>query len=127
MKKLLILFLAPILMATQCEEDELFVTTAYVIQNDTSIDLIYLTEAGNEIVIASGTSFTLNGGPNAQTVVTPEDYEFVTEVKLYKTGDNEDLFLAYEQNPIQNELWVLNELGPNEFEYILVITDDVIN
>ena len=50
-KLVIILFLAPLLMATQCESDEIVVSTVYIIQNDSNTNLIFITEEAGETVI----------------------------------------------------------------------------
>lgn len=128
MKKLLIiLFFAPLLMATTCEPEEIVVSTVYLIQNDSNTDLIFITEEAGETVIASQSSHIFNFGPNASTVVSPEENSHINAIQLFRLDANQNQVLAYEQNPILDELWSLNELSNLEFEYSLIITDDLIH
>lgn len=62
MKKIFLALLLPLLMATQCDEDDdglISYQTDYTIQNNTSVDLIFLTEDNQQIVIDSETSLVI--------------------------------------------------------------------
>ena len=126
-KLVIILFLAPLLMATQCESDEIVVSTVYIIQNDSNTNLIFITEEAGETVITSQSSHIFNFGPNASTVVSPAENSNIISIQLFKLDSDQNQVLAYEQNPIQDELWSLNELSSLEYEYSLIITDDLID
>ena len=126
-KLLIILFLAPLLMATQCESDEIVVSTVYIIQNNSNTNLIFITQEAGETVIASQSSHIFNFGPNASTVVSPAENSNINSIQLFKLDSNQNQVLAYEQNPILDELWSLNELSSLEYEYSLIITDDLID
>lgn len=128
MKKLLvILFLSPLLVATTCESEDIVVSTVYLIQNDSSTDLIFITEEASETVIASQSRHMFNSGPNASVVVSPAENNNINIIQLFKLDANQNQILVYEQNPILDELWSLNELSSEEFEYSLIITDDLID
>ena len=126
-KLLIILFLAPLLMAIQCVSDEIVVSTVYIIQNDSNTNLIFITEEAGETVIASQSSHIFNFGPNASTVVSPAENSNIISIQLFKLDFDQNQVLAYEQNPILDELWSLNELSSLEYEYSLIITDDLID
>ena len=128
MRKLpIILFLAPLLIAIQCEPDEIVVSTVYIIQNDSNTNLIFNTEEAGVTVIASQTSYVFNLGPNASTVVSPAQNSNINSIQLFKLDSDQNQVLAYEQTPIMDELWSLNELSSLEYEYTLIITDDLID
>jgi hypothetical protein len=129
-KRLIKAFLiVPFLMAFQCEDDIIdsgFETT-YIIQNETDIDLFLLTEQDVFFQIASQSSRPVNSELNSETrPIEPSKSLNFSRIKLYKLEGN-DYILVYEQTPIDDNLWVFNELEMNKFEYILVITDQLIN
>ena len=41
--------------------------------------------------------------------------------------ENDNFILVYEQNPIDDDLWVYSEPSENRFEYRLIITDATID
>ena len=128
MRKLLIsLCLAPLLMAFQCESDEIVVSTVYIIQNDSNTNLIFNTKEAGTIVIASQSSHVFNFGPNASTVVSPAENSNINSIQLFKLDTAQNQVLVYEQHPILDDLWTLNQLSSLEYEYSLIITDDLIN
>lgn len=114
-------------MAIQCESDEIVVSTVYIIQNDSNINLIFITEEAGETVIASQSSHVFNLGPNASTVVSPSENSNINSIQLFRLDSDQNQVLAYEQNPILDELWILNELSSLEYEYSLIITDDLVD
>ena len=96
MRKLqIILFLAPLLMAFQCESDEIVVSTVYIIQNDSNTNLIFITEEAGETVIESQSSHIFNFGPNASTVVSPAENSNIISIQLFKLDSDQNQVLAY--------------------------------
>ncbi len=130
MKKLLVLcFIAPLLMATQCEDD--FNTdgseTSFVIQNDSGITLSFPLENGNFIAIENGSVFVVSSEfRDDSTPLLPSESPAFEEITLFQEQDGEAV-QVYEQNPIDNALWVLDEPFERNFEYRLTITPDLIN
>jgi hypothetical protein len=124
MKKKFLLLLVPFLLAFQCDEEELSgFETNYLLQNDTSSDLFYLSENDNFIAVESQSRFSFGSSLNpVASPITPADSELFSAIKLYVlTGT--DYVLVYSQEPIDDEAWGLTELETNRFEYRLTITD----
>jgi len=127
MKKLLILLIAPLLMATQCDEDDdPLNATEYFITNNSSISLTYLTPDANEILIESGSSQFIAIASHDSNNVLPSQSIAFDSVTLFKRNNENMLTTAYEQNPINDQLWELQELSSFSFEYYLEITDDLL-
>ncbi len=130
MKKLLILcVIAPLLMATQCEDD--FNTdgseTSFVIQNDSGIALSFPVENGDFITIENQSNFVVSSEfRDDSTALLPSDSPAFDEIVLFQLQDGEAV-QVYQQNPIDNALWVLSEPFERNFEYRLTITPDLIN
>lgn len=128
MKKKLLLLLVPFLLAFQCDEEELTgFETNYILQNDTSSDLFYLSENDNFIAVENQSRFSFGSSLNPVTSpITPADSELFSAIKLYVlTGS--DYVLVYSQDPIDNAAWGLSEPETNRFEYRLTITDSDID
>jgi hypothetical protein len=128
LKRLPLLLLLPVLLATTCEDDNStgFETT-YYIQNDASEDLFFLTEVNDFILIESQSTFQLGSDLNSETEAIPPTESFIfSEIKLYKMLDD-NFILVYTQDPINNDLWLLNEPSENRFDYNLVITDELLD
>lgn len=129
MKKIFLLLLLPLIVATTCEEDDLNsgFETEYIIQNDSSIDLILLQEGGFQTTIENGTSFLLASDLNQETnSINPSETLAFNTIKLYKT-ENDNFILAYKQEPINDDLWTFDEPVTNRYNYTLIITDDLLN
>ena len=129
MRKLFLLLLVPFLMATQCEDefDNSGFETVYLLQNDSSLELFQLTDAGVFIEIESQSVKNIGSVLNATTssIVPSASYVF-SNIKLYKM-DHNDFIQVYEQSPINDDLWLFNEPSVNRFQYSLIITDETLN
>jgi len=127
MKKLILVLMAPFLMATQCETDEDPVyRTEYAIQNDSNSDLILITEEAGEALIQTHTSQFTAVASNSYSFVLPSENSAFNHINLYKRNNNGNLVLAYEQMPIMDGFWTFNEVSSYVAEYTLVINDDLI-
>ena len=128
-KRLFLLLLLPLLVATTCDDDNIDsgFETKYIIQNDSSIDLILFTEGGGQLPVASLSELLVTTDLNRETEPIPPEESFIfNNIKLYKMVDS-NFILAYEQNPINDDLWTLSEPSENRFEYKLIITDNVLD
>ncbi|WP_299123597.1 hypothetical protein [uncultured Winogradskyella sp.] len=128
-KRLYILLLLPLIVATQCDDDDLSsgFETEYIIQNDTSLDLILFTEGGGQLPVASQSDLSVASDLNQTTdPISPSESFIFSNIKLYKM-ENDNFILAYQQNPIDDNLWVLSEPSENRFQYKLIITDALID
>lgn len=129
-KRLFIVLILPLIVATTCDDDSDINSgfeTQYIIQNDSSIDLILFTEAGGQLPVASQSEFRVASDLNNTTdPITPSESFVFSNIKLYKMVDS-DFILTYVQNPIDDALWVFNEPSENRFEYRLIITDDLLD
>jgi hypothetical protein len=127
MKKIYLILLFPFLVATQCEEEYSGFETSYLVYNDSSIDLFWLTEENRFIEIESQSTVSLGSTLNSETssIVPSEAFVFYS-VRLYSKV-NDDYILVYVQDPLDDELWFFSEPTTNRYEYRLVITDDLID
>jgi hypothetical protein len=127
-KMLYLILLLPLILATTCEDDDINsgFETEYVLENDSSIDLILCSEGGRQTAIPSQSEISIGRdfNPTTNAIDPSESFVFGT-IKLYKM-DNNDFLLVYKQNPIQVNLWTFNEPTENRFEYRLTITDELL-
>ncbi|WP_400077934.1 hypothetical protein [Winogradskyella sp. R77965] len=125
-KKLYVLLLLPLIVATQCEDDDINsgFETEYIIQNDSSIDLILFSESNMQFPIDSQSNLVVGSNLNQITepILPTESFVF-NNIKLYKMVDD-NFILAYGQDPIDDNLWVFNEPSENRYVYKLIITDN---
>ncbi len=129
MKKVFLILLLPLIVATTCEDDDLSsgFETEYIIENNSSIDLILLQEGNFQITIDSGASLTLATDLNQETnPISPNESFTFNSIKFYKK-DNDNFILAYKQDPIDDSLWAFNEPVTNRYSYTLTLTDDLLN
>ncbi|MBO0329934.1 hypothetical protein [[Muricauda] lutisoli] len=129
MKKVFLLLLFPFFMSFQCEDD--FVDsgfeTSYSIENSTDTDLFLIDDSNQITEIAKRSSITIGSTLNTETIsVMPSESLLFQSIKIY-TSENDDFFLRYEQNPIDDESWILSEPMENAFEYTLIITDQLLD
>lgn len=129
MKKLFIVLLIPLLMATQCDDDKILnYQTSYFIENNSSIDLILVTEDNTEIVIESQTNYQIgNDIRDSNIAVMPSENNLFNSLELYKLDPNDNLILAYQQEIINDDLWLFDDSGISLYQYTLVLTDDLID
>lgn len=128
-KRLYILLLLPLIVATQCEDDDTYsgFETDYIIQNDSSIDLILFTEGGGQLPVASEAELRVASDLNQTTnAISPATSNIFGNIKLYKI-ENDNFILAYEQDPIDDDLWIYSEPSENRYQYKLIITDALID
>ncbi len=129
-KRLFLVLLLPLIVATTCDDDDNINSgfeSQYIIQNNSSIDLILFTEGGGQLPVASQSEFRVASDLNNTTdPITPSESFIFSNIKLYKMADS-DFILTYEQNPIDDALWVFSEPNENRFEYRLIITDDLLD
>lgn len=125
MKKILLLFLAPLLMASQCDNEDPLFRTEYFIQNSSSVELVYTSETAGEVVIPVGQSQFIASDTNSDTFVSPGSV--VDEIQLYVEDSSGELVLVYQQQPIDNDVWTFEELETYDAQYTLVITDIQLN
>ena len=142
MKILKLLLLVPFLFAFQCEEEidspihkSL---TRLIIDNQTDYELFFITKHNDILTINSNSDFQLIYNHNLEdSPINPSDFDLLSndEFKLYKTDNDGNLILVYNQTPINNDAWVpctttlQSKTSPNINEYChsLIITDDMIS
>ncbi|MFN2396969.1 MAG: hypothetical protein ABR597_14915 [Bacteroidales bacterium] len=128
MKYLRLLFLAPLLMAFQCEsDDEPVFMTDYFIQNNSSFDLILFTEEAGEIIIESQTRQRIATATSLNSFIVPSENIAFSNITLNRVDSSGNISVVYEQNPIVDELWTENTLSTYDNEYNLIITDESLN
>ena len=62
-----------------------------------------------------------------QASIPPSENTIFNSLTLFKEDLNGILVTAYEQEPINNQLWEQNGSGDFDFGYTLIITDDLID
>ncbi|HBH24396.1 MAG TPA: hypothetical protein DDY13_13345 [Cytophagales bacterium] len=126
-KKPLLFLLLPFLLAFHCEEENTGFETLYLLQNDSRSDLFLIKPESLIIEIESKTTMMVGSALNSETSpILPSESFVFNGIKLYKM-DSADLILVYDQDPLNDDLWVFNEPSVNRFEYKLVITDALID
>ncbi|WP_350286015.1 hypothetical protein [uncultured Croceitalea sp.] len=128
MRRLLALLLAPLLMATQCEDDfdNSGFETSYIIQNDSNTVLFLLNREESFIEIQRRSELSFGSDLNSETnPIAPSESLVFDEIKLYKK-ENENFIFVYGQSPLEDTTWMLDEPVMNRYEYRLVITDVLI-
>lgn len=128
MRKIFLLLLFPLFLSTQCEDDlDSGFETSYIVQNNSSIDLFLLTEDNRFLEIPIQSDLLLGSDLNSETepIAPAESFAF-SRINLYKL-DNGNYILVYVQDPLNNDLWNYSEPVINKFEYVLVITDELLD
>ncbi|WP_088341926.1 hypothetical protein [Robiginitalea sediminis] len=124
MKRIYLLLLAPLLMSTQCEsEEEPVFRTEYFIENNTSTDLAIVLEEAGEVVIASQSSQFIAVASDFNGFVPPSENIAFSSITLYRTETGGYEVVAYQQEPILDELWRLESEYEYDAAYILTLTD----
>ena len=129
MKKIYILLLLPLLVATTCDDDEVNsgFESQYIIQNNSNTDLILFTEGGGQLPVASQAELLITTDlNNIAEPISPAESGIFSNIKLYEMA-NENFILVYNQSPIDDSAWTFNEPSENRFEYRLIITDDLVD
>ena len=128
MKKLILLLCFPLFVATQCEDDlDSGFETSYIVQNNSSIDLFLLTKDNRFIEIPSQSNLLIGNDLNSETnPIAPSESFLFYSIRLYKSDSN-NFILSYVQDPLSNDLWEFSEPVMNRFEYVLLITDELLD
>ena len=130
MKKIFLILFALLLMALQCEENPIY-ENIYKIQNNSSYDLIFITE--EEVIIESYTEYNIVQVSDSYSLIPPSENIVFNEITLYREDSNGNRFVIYEQEPILDEFWTLDtSVGygieyPNYNIWVLLITDEILN
>ena len=135
MKKIFLILFALLLMALQCEEDPIY-ENIYKIQNNSSYDLIFITEE-EEVIIESSTEYNPEYNivqvSDSYSLIPPSENIVFNEITLYREDSNGNRFVIYEQEPILDEFWTLDTSAgygieyPNYNIWVLLITDEILN
>lgn len=127
MKKLLLLFLVPLLMSTQCESDiDPTFSTEFFVQNISDQDLIYFTFEGREILIKSQSHQFIAVSSNTISFVKPSENKAFDHILLYRKDSSGNLTMIYEQNPIVDSLWTFEKLSTYEANFTLFINNELL-
>ena len=135
MKKIFLILFSTLLMALQCEEDPIY-ENIYKIQNNSSYDLIFITEE-EEVIIESSTEYNPEYNivqvSDSYSLIPPSENIVFNEITLYREDSNGNRFVIYEQEPILDEFWTLDTSAgygieyPNYNIWVLLITDEILN
>ncbi len=124
MKRIFLLFLAPVLLSFQCESDlETVLRTEFYIQNDSSSNLLWITEMAGEITIQSKTEQFMAAASDEVVFVKPSENIAFDNVLLFRREENGSLTKVYEQQPIRDDDCSFNSISEYEGVYVLTITD----
>jgi hypothetical protein len=121
-----ILLILPILFSFQCEEDineDLFQTNL-VITNNSSIDLVLETDNNIISTIETQDSQYIEGYSSEAGFAMPSDIPTISSIKMYSRDENQNLILVYDQSPLVDNLWIINESTTMDVDHVLVITDE---
>ncbi len=128
-KRLYLVLVLPLIIAMQCEEDDLSsgFETAYTIDNTSSRDLIFFRDGFPQVAINSNSNYQFATELNQVTEpIAPTAASVFSSIKLYE--DQEGSFiLVYNQDPLNDDVWTLTEPFENKFIYTLNITDALLN
>ncbi|WP_027076342.1 hypothetical protein [Maribacter antarcticus] len=135
MKKIFLLLVATSLMAFQCEKDPIY-ENIYKIQNNSSYDLILITDE-EEVIIEkpaeSNSEHNIVQVSDSYSLKQPSENVVFSKITLYREDSNGNRFLTYEQEPILDELWTLDTSAgygiesPNYNVWVLSITNTKLN
>lgn len=124
MKKIYLLFLAPLLLSFQCEEDIYpLYSTEFYIENLSNTDLVWISETAGETLIASQSKQFIAAASDEVVFIKPSENIAFESITLYKKEENGDLTVVYEQQPINDDRWSFNMLTEYEVAYVLIITN----
>ena len=122
-------------MALQCEEDPIY-EYIYKIQNNSSYNLIFITEE-EEVIIESSTEYNSEYNivqvSGSYSLIPPSENIVFNEITLYREDSNGNRFVTYEQEPILDEFWTLDTSAgygiedPNYNIWVLLITEQILN
>ena len=115
------------------DEDENLVIdpeSRYQLQNDSDVNLYLLTENGFQEVPRQ--SLTVIGSEYNSTTgerIPPSETLLFESIELYEK-EGEDFIQVYDQEPIENSLWSLEESsqdGYELYEYTLLVSEALLN
>ncbi len=121
----LFLSFSMLFLAVLCSpEEEPFFSTDFIVQNSSSEDLIFVTADENDFVLESQAEqgFFLSSDKN-EFKKPSENVGLQNGFRLYQRNEGGDLVMVYEQDPIDDSLWIFTEQFEYDANYKLVITD----
>lgn len=109
-----------------CTNTSIFKTN-YLVQNDSNIDIILTIDDGVQRQIKRKSNWFIGNTNHCDSIVIPSKNSTFKSLKIHKGDAKNNLILIYEQKPILDNLWNLNEKSNNEFEYTLIIADEFLD
>lgn len=101
--------------------------TNLVVQNDSSMVLTLEIVPDNIFLLPIQDSAYIDSNSSTEGFILPSEFEFLESIRLYSSDEDDNLILVYQQNPIDDELWVINESTTRDVDHILNITDELLN
>ena len=124
MKKIYLFLFVPLLLSFQCEDDVApLYETEFYIQNNSSIQLIWLNADMEEIPIESQSEQFIGVSTDMDFFISPSKTVAFDGITLYKKEESGALTMVYEQRPIVDDIWEFNALGDYIGQYFLFVTD----
>jgi len=99
------------------------VTTDYIVQNNSSLDLILTIDEGVQRKISRNSNFLIGTSDHCESDLIPSENDLFKSIHIHKGDVNNNLVLLYTHNPIQDSMWIKHEKSNNNFEYTLEIND----
>lgn len=99
--------------------------TNYLVQNDSSTDIILTIDNGVQRQIKRKSNWFISNTNHCDSIVIPSKNNTFKSLQIHKGDAQNNLILIYEHEKILDSMWNLNEKSNNEFEYTLIITDDL--
>lgn len=124
MRKVTLLFLVPLLLSMQCESDDVpAFSSEFYLQNNSSVDLIWLNADAEEITIESQSEQFLGVSTDLDSFISPSKTTAFDAITLYRKKETGALTILYEQRPVVDDQWTFATPWEYERNYLLMITD----
>lgn len=121
-----LILILPALISFQCEEDnpgELY-NTNLVVSNESSFSLLLETSPNTIFSLPLEEAQYIAGFSSEDGFIKPSAFTSIDWIKLYKKDKNENLTLVYEQNSLNDELWIINQSLEKNVDHVLIISDE---
>ncbi|UWX53795.1 hypothetical protein NYZ99_11655 [Maribacter litopenaei] len=108
----------------QCESnDEPAFSSEFYVQNNSSVDLIWLNADAEEITVESQSEQFLGVSTNLDSFIPPSKTTAFDAITLYRKEETGVLTILYEQRPVVDDQWIFTTPWEYERDYLLMITD----
>lgn len=111
---------------SECAKEPIY-KTEYLIKNESSIDVILTVDEGVQRNLERQSAWLLGVANDCEGALIPSENIVFENLQINKGDAQNNLILIYNHDPIIDSLWSFDEKSEYDFEYTLIISDELFN